>query len=194
MALKQRAAAKAATQAAETLKRGQESLDTAHDEPTTRRPGRPSQAMPCLAQIAHEVEAARQEHQRLSAQREQVTQSIRASGHAYHFGDLERGVRRNGKRIAGDIPEHSETIRTIAQQEHRSETCLDRLEQAERVVPTMQATIECVSTYVRQQVRRLALTPPPSHAMHAHLHSLLLSGPCGRDADGHSRCVASCAC
>ena len=87
MALKQRAAAKAATQAEETRKRVQESLDNAHDEPTTRRPGRPSKAMPCLAQMAHEVEAARQEHQRLSAQREQVTQSMRAIGHASHFVD-----------------------------------------------------------------------------------------------------------
>jgi len=169
MALKQRAAAKAATQAEETLKRVQESRDNTHDEPTKRRPGRPSKAMPCLAQIAGEVEATRHEHQRLSAQREQVTQSMRAIGHAYHFVDLERGVRRNGKLIAGDIHAHIDTIRTIAQQEHLSETCLDRLEKAERVVPKMQATIEFVSSDVRQQVSRLALTPPQSHAMHAHL-------------------------
>src|SRR5256886_17223688 len=45
MALKQRAAAKAATQAEETLKRVQASRDNAHDEPTTRRPGRPSKAI-----------------------------------------------------------------------------------------------------------------------------------------------------
>lgn len=169
MALKQRAAAKAATKAEETLKRVQESLDNPHDEPIKRRPGRPSKARPGLAQIAQEVEATRHEHQRLSAQREQVTQSIRAIGHAYHFVDLERGVRRNGKLIAGDIQQHIATIRDIAQQEHLSETCLERLEKAERVVPKMQATIEFVSSYVRQQVRRLALTPPQSHAMHAHL-------------------------
>src|SRR5437660_7972065 len=42
LALKQRATAKAATKAAETLKRVPESLDNAYDEPTTRRPGRPS--------------------------------------------------------------------------------------------------------------------------------------------------------
>ena len=104
-----------------------------------------------------EVEAARHEHQRLSEQREQVTQSIRAIGHAYHFVDLERGVRRNGKLIAGDIQRHIDTIRTIAQQEHLSETCLDRLEKAERVVPKMQATIEFVSGYVRQQVQSTGL-------------------------------------
>lgn len=33
----------------------------------------------------------------------------------------------------------------------------------------MQATIEFVSGYVRQQVRQLDLTPPESYAMHAHL-------------------------
>ena len=49
------------------------------------------------------------------------------------------------------------------------------IEKAERVVPKMQATIAFVSTYVRQQVRQLDLTPPESYVMHAHLlpsHSL----------------------
>jgi hypothetical protein len=46
---------------------------------------------------------------------------------------------------------------------------LDRIDKAERVVPKMQATIEFVSGYVRQQVRQLDLTPPGSYALHAHL-------------------------
>jgi len=78
-------------------------------------------------------------------------------------------VRRNGKLIAGDIQQHIDTIRTIAQQEHLSETCMDRLEKAQRVVPKMRVTIEFVSGYVRQQVKQLDLTPPVSYAMHAHL-------------------------
>ena len=78
-------------------------------------------------------------------------------------------MRRNGKLIAGDIQQHIDTIRTIAQQEHLSETCLERIEKAERVVPKMQATIEFVSGYVRQQVRQLDLAPTASYAMHAHL-------------------------
>ena len=90
-------------------------------------------------------------------------------GHAYHFVDLERGVRRNGKLIVGDIQRHIDTIRTIAQQEHLRETCLERLEKAERVVPKMQATIEFVSGYVRQQVRQLDLPQLQSYAMHAQL-------------------------
>jgi hypothetical protein len=169
LAAKQRAAAKVVVQAEETLQRVQERFHNTPGEPHKRGPGRPPKATPCLEQVAQGVEAARHEHQRLSEQREQVTQCIRAVGHVYHFVDLERGVRRNGKLIAGDIQQHIETLRTIAQQEGLSETCLDRIEKAARVVPKMQATIEFVSGYVRQQVRQLDLAPPASYAMHAHL-------------------------
>ena len=169
MAAKQRAAAKALAKVEETLNRVHEHLDNTDDEPHKRGPSRPPQAVARLKQVAQDVEAARHEHQRLAGQREQVTQSIRAIGHAYHFVDLERGVRRNGKLIGSDIQEHIATIRTIAQQEQLSATCLERIAKAERVVPKMQATIEFVSGYVWQQVRQLDLAPPVSYAMHAHL-------------------------
>lgn len=167
LAVKQRAAAKAVAQAEETLKRVREHL--ANGEPDPRGPGRPPKAPPGLEQAAQDVTLARHEHQRLTGQREQVTQSIRALGHAYHFVDLERGVRRNGKLIAGDIQPHIDTIRTIAQQAGLSETCLERIAKAERVVPKMQATLEFVSGYVRQRVRQLDLAQPASYAMHAPL-------------------------
>jgi hypothetical protein len=169
LAAKQRAAHKAIAQAEETLTRVQAHRDTATGARAKRGPGRPPKAAASLEQVAQDVEAARHAHQRLSEQRETVTKSIRAIGHAYHFVDLERGVRRNGKLIAGDIQRHIDTIRTIAQQEHLNETCLERLEKAARVVPKMQATIEFVSGYVRQQVKQLELAPPQSFAMHAHL-------------------------
>jgi hypothetical protein len=115
------------------------------------------------------LDAARREHERLAQQRAQVTASIRGIGHDYHFVDLERGVRRNGQLIAADIQAHIEQIRTIAQQERLSQSCLERIDKAERVVPKMQATIEFVSGYVKQQVAQLELTPPVSFAMHAKL-------------------------
>jgi hypothetical protein len=103
MAAKQRAAHKTVAKAEEMLKRVHERLDTITNEPATRGPGRPPKVTLCLEQVAQEVEAARQEHQRLAGQRETVTQSIRAIGHAYHFVDVERGVRRNGKLIASRL-------------------------------------------------------------------------------------------
>jgi hypothetical protein len=166
---KQRAAEKAAAKAEETLQRVQAHSQDANAQPERRGPGRPPKALPSVEQATQEVEAARQEHQRLTQVREQVSQRMRALGHAYHFVDLERGVRRNDKLIASDIQEQIDTIRAIAQREGLSETCLDRIEKAQRVVPKMQATIKFVSGYVRQQVQSLGLAQPASYAMHAQL-------------------------
>ena len=78
-------------------------------------------------------------------------------------------MRRNGQLIASDIQEHIGQIRSIAQLEGLSQSCLERIEKAERVVPKMQATIAFVSGSGRQQVAQLDLTPPVSFAMHAKL-------------------------
>jgi hypothetical protein len=115
------------------------------------------------------LEAASREHERLAQQREHVAQSIRGIGHDYHFVDLERGVRRNGPLIAADIQAHIAQVRTMAQHEGLSQSCLERIDKAERVVPKMRGTIEFVSGDVAQQVAQLAVTPPVSFAMHAKL-------------------------
>ncbi|HSX82141.1 MAG TPA: DUF6399 domain-containing protein, partial [Candidatus Saccharimonadia bacterium] len=169
MAIKQRAAAKAASKAQERLEHVQGHLQGTGDAPHQRGPGRPPQAAVSLEQLAQDAQAARQEFERLSAQREQVTQSIRTIAQAYHCVDLERGVRRNGRLIAADIRQQMDTLRDVAQHEGLSQACLERIEKAERVVPKMQATIECVSGDVHKQVRQLDLSPPVSYALHAHL-------------------------
>lgn len=75
MAAKQRAAHKAVMQAEETLHRMHERLDNTHGEPPQRGPGRPTKVAVGLEQVAQDVEAARQESQRLTRQREQVSPS-----------------------------------------------------------------------------------------------------------------------
>ena len=169
MATKERAAHKAVTEAQEQLERLQSNPQNAGDEPEKRCPGRPPKDPVSLEQAEQALEAARREPQRLAQQRAQATASIRGIGHDYHFVDLERGVRRNGQLIAADIHEHIAQIRTIAQHEGLSQSCLERIDKAERVVPKMQATIEFISGYVRQQVARLDVTPPVSFARHAKL-------------------------
>jgi hypothetical protein len=169
MATKQRAAAKAATKAQERLEHVQGQRQGAGDAPAQRGPGRPPKTPPSLEQLAQEAQAARQEFHRISAQRAQVAPSIRGIGQAYHFVDLERGVRRNGRLIAADIQPQIDTIRSVAPHEGLSQLCWERIEKAERVVPKMHATIACVSGSVRQQVRQLDLTPPVSYALHAPL-------------------------
>jgi hypothetical protein len=103
MATKQRAAETALAQAEETLKRVHEHRHNANEAPQQRGPGRPPKVAASLAQVESDVDTARQAHQRLAAPRAQVTQSIRAIGHASHVVDLERGGRRHGKLMAGDL-------------------------------------------------------------------------------------------
>jgi hypothetical protein len=169
LATKERAAHKAVAEAKTQFEQVQAHLQTPDDEPLKRDPGRPPKAPVSLGQAQHEFEAASREHERLAQQREQVKKSIRGIGHDYHFVDLERAVRRNGPLIANDIQEHIEQVCAVAQHEGLSQTCLERIEKAERVVPKMQATIEFVSRYVGQQVEQLYLTPPTAFAMHAKL-------------------------
>jgi hypothetical protein len=145
LAIKQRAARKAAAEAQAMLAQRQEQRHNPSKAPAKRGPGRPPKATASLEQVAQQAEAARREAQRLAEQRETVARSIRASGHAYHCVAVERGVRRNGKLIAGALQAQIATVRTVAQQEGLRQTGVDRIEKAERLVPTMQATIEFVS-------------------------------------------------
>ena len=169
MATKERAAHKAVIEAQEQLQRLQTHPISTGEAPDKRGPGRPSKEPVSLEQAQQALESATEEHERLAEQRAKVQQSIRDIGHDYHFVDLERGVRRNGQLIAADMQEHIDQIRTVAQQDGLSQSCLERIEKAERVVPKMQGTIEFVSRYVGQQVAQLDVTPPVSFAMHAKL-------------------------
>jgi hypothetical protein len=122
-----------------------------------------------LEHAEHALEAANREHERLAEQRAQSQASLRGIGHDYHFVDLERGGRRNGRLIAAAIQAHLEQVRVIARHAGLSQSCLERIEKAGRVVPKMQGTIEFASRYVGQQVAQLDVTPPVSLAVHATL-------------------------
>lgn len=169
MAAKERAALKVVSDAAQPLERLQSQPPSPGDEPDKPRPGRPPKNPGSLEQAEQALDAAKRERERLAGQREQVHQRIRGIGHDDHFVDLKRGVRRNGRLIAADMQGRLDAIRTVAQQEGLSQSSLERLDKAKRVLPNMQATIEFVSGYVRQQVKELDLTPTVSFAMHAKL-------------------------
>lgn len=169
LATQERAAEKALSEAQEHLIQAQARLDNTGAQCEKRGPGRPPKAPMCLDQVQQRLELASREHDRLTQQRHQVKQSIAAVAQADHVVDLERGVRRNGRLIAADIRTQIETMRTVAQQEPLSQSSLDRMDKAERVVPKRQATIEFVSRYVGQQLQQLDLSQAASFAMHARL-------------------------
>jgi len=155
LATKQRAAIKAATETQQRCEQVQVPQQETGDEPPSHGPVHAPTARARLEQAALDAQAASQELERISAQREQVAQRIRDIGQAYHVVDLARGVRRNGPLIAADIQAQMDQVRAMAQHEGLSQRCLDRIDKAERVVPKMQATIAFVSDDVGQQVRQL---------------------------------------
>jgi predicted flap endonuclease-1-like 5' DNA nuclease len=169
MATTQRTAAKAVSEAQARLEQAQEHRAPTGDEPNAQAPKSSPKAPLRLEQAQHEAQAARQALERISVQREQVAQRLRGIGQASHGVDGERGVRRNGQRIAAASQRHIDTMRGVAQHETLSQRCFDRIDTAPRVVPTMQATIDVVSGYVRHQVRKLDLVPSVADALHAHL-------------------------
>src|SRR5499427_2333570 len=124
MATKERAAYKAVIEAQEQLQRLQTHPISTSEVPDKRGPGRSSKEPVSLEQAQQALDLATEEHERLAEQRAKVQQSIRGIGHDYHFVNLERGVRRNGQLIAADMQEHIEQIRTVAQQEGLSQSCL----------------------------------------------------------------------
>jgi hypothetical protein len=169
MAAQPRAAGKAAPEAHTRREQRRGQLQSAHGAPHKHGPGRPPQDTARLERLAQEAEVARQAPQRIRAQREQSAPSIRTMGQAYHCVDLERGGRRHGPRMAADIHKQMDTVRTVAQHAGLRQTCRERIEKAERGLPTMPATIAWVSGYVRQQVAQLQVTSPVADALHAPL-------------------------
>jgi len=156
MATTERAAYQAVIEAQEPLQRLPTHPISTGEVPDKRGPGRPSKEPVSLEQAQQALASATEEHERLAEQRAKVQQSLRGIGRDDHFVNLERGVRRNGQRIAADMQEHIEQMRTVAQQEGLSQSGLERIDKAERVVPKMQGTIEFVSRYVTEHVAQLA--------------------------------------
>jgi microcystin-dependent protein len=140
-----------------------------NDAPEKRGPGRPPQVAVRLEPAAAAVHAARQAPQRLVAPRAPVTQHRRASGHASPCVAVERGVRRTGQLLAGDLPAHSDTLHAIARNAGLRQTCRDRSATAARVGPKRQAPSACVSHDVRRQVSQLGWAQTASSALHAPL-------------------------
>jgi Family of unknown function (DUF6399) len=169
MATKERAATPAATAAREQLAQVQTRRQNGGDEPEKRGLGRPPTQPVSLEHAAQGLAVASRAPARLAQHREQVAHSSRAIGHDDHGVDRERGGRRNGQRMAADIPRHLAQVRALAQHEGLSQRCVERIAQAERVVPNMPAPITVVSGDGGQQVGQLDLTPAASCARHAKL-------------------------
>ncbi len=78
-------------------------------------------------------------------------------------------MRRNGRLIAADIHGQLALMRSVAQHAGLRQAGLERIATAERGVPKMPATIECVSGYGPKQVPPLDLPTPVAYVLPARL-------------------------
>jgi hypothetical protein len=181
LATKQRAASKAASEAQARLDQAQEHLAPTGDAPNSQAPDNSPQAPLSLEQAQHEAQAASQELERISIQRAQVAQSIRGIGQAYHWVDVERGGRRNGQLMAADIQSHIDTMCGVAQHEALWQSCCDRIDKAQRVVPKMQATNETPHSKLQGIRRKRRLSATQQAAGNRTLQGIDFVSGSGRD-------------
>ena len=144
LATQERAANTALSAAKEALDHAHARLERTAEQLEKRGPGRPPTAPRRLEHAQHTLDAASREPARLAPQRAPVTQRLETIGQASPCVDLDRGGRRNGPLSAADSRAHLEMLRPMAPHEHLSQRSLDRIDNTERVVPTMQATMELV--------------------------------------------------
>ncbi len=185
-ATKERAAQQAVTEATTQLERLHSDTKSASAEPEKRCPGRPPKDPMSMEHAEQALAAARRAHACLAGQRAPVQARIRGIGHDDHCGDLERGVRRNARLMASDLQGHIDEGRPVAQQDGLIQSCVERIEKAERVVPKRQATIAFVSGYGAQPGAQLDLTPPVAFVMHAKLAAAAMAS---RGDSAPSRCA-----
>jgi cell division septum initiation protein DivIVA/DNA-binding XRE family transcriptional regulator len=105
-------------------------------------------------------EQARQELTEAEANQEALGEARRAITASYHPFDLETGAVRSAELVAGDLQGHFARIDEIACWAELSQSCLERIDKARRVVPLMVATIALFHEKVRDWVGELCL---PQH-------------------------------
>ncbi len=113
--------------------------------------------------------AAQQALARATQQQQRAQQSIREISAAYHPYDLQTGTVRSAETVAQSLEQHFTEIETVAQEAGLSETCLDRIKKAKRVVVQMVATLAFFYLTLRAKVEALSLAPEVEQAVYDNL-------------------------
>lgn len=87
----------------------------------------------------------------------EAREAKRDIGSVYHPYDLETGEAKTSEAISKELNEKIESIEVIAKESFLKETCMERIQKAQRVVPYMTATIAFFWTLVKSQFELLEL-------------------------------------
>jgi hypothetical protein len=134
-----------------------------------RGPGRPKDFAQHLAAAHAQLNLETKELERLQAVQEDMRANTRGLGEDYHFLDPLSGERLSPGIVTKKIQARIDRIRLLAEQEKLSESSLARIDKAERVLPKITACLDFVSTYVRQEIDKLGVSPALVSAIHMRL-------------------------
>lgn len=113
--------------------------------------------------------AAQQALERANQQQQRVQQRIRDISAAYHPYDLQTGAVRSAETVSQSLEQHFTEIETVAKEAGLSESCLDRIKKAKRVVVEMVATVAFFYLTLKAKVEALSLAPEVEQAVYDNL-------------------------
>ncbi len=110
-----------------------------------------------VEQAEQEVKNAKTKLDEAQQQQEAMAQEIRDISSSYHPFDLETGAARSAEQVEAALEQHFEKIDELSQNVTLSQTCLDLINKARRVLPLMVAAIAFFHHKVRNWVEELGL-------------------------------------
>lgn len=152
---------KAAHQAVEDAQKSKERLEDSKRVYLERQSPSPYCSVRAMDRNIEEAEAdvelAKQALGEAEAQQKKMGDAIRGISDCHHPFDLESGEARNQEKVAADIAEKFETIDEMAKKVELSDSGLERIDKARRVVPLMVATITFFHETVWAWIEQLCL-------------------------------------
>jgi hypothetical protein len=121
---------------------------------------------------------------------ERAQKAIQGISATYHPYDLETGAARSAEQVSATLELHFTELETVAMAANLSQSCLDRIQKAKRVVVDMIATISFFSLTVQAKVEALSLSPQVEQAVYDNLiPAIYLRLVSERTQDPEQRCA-----
>ena len=130
----------------------------------------------CPARLENKTEQAqeqeREAHKALeiaTEHQERAKKAIRGISAAYHPYDLDTGAAKSAEEVSAILEQHFTEIETVATAANLSESRLNKIQKAKRVVVDMVATISFFFLMVQAKVEALGLAPEVEQAVYDNL-------------------------
>lgn len=130
----------------------------------------------CSAGLERKIEQAQEQEREArkaleiaTEHQERAKKAIRGISVAYHPYDLDTGAAKSAEEVSAILERHFTEIETVVTAANLSESCLNKIQKAKRVVVDMIATISFFFLMVQAKVEALGLAPEVERAVYENL-------------------------